>query len=125
MSPRKLSALPAKSEGAVPALRKQNAIDLKQKKLTPNTAIKAVNVGLASIVAALAVFVGAVVTASIFAPEKLDAVATKLPNVLQDIVFWIVAHGPILGALSITLLVVLYTNAKVAIDYAVYDAKHR
>ncbi len=66
--------------------------------------------------------VGAVVAASIFAPEKLDAVATKLPKVLQDIVFWTVAHRAILGALSITLLVVLYTNAKVAIDYAVYDA---
>jgi hypothetical protein len=94
-----MSALPAKSASAVPELRRQNASN--------NSTIKAANVGLGSIVTALAVVVGAVVAASIFAPEKLDEVARKLPNVLQDIVLWIVAHKALLGALSITLLAVV------------------
>jgi hypothetical protein len=112
-----MSAVPAKSAGS--------GVNVTQKKRTPNKAIKAANVSLVSIVTALAVFVGAVVAASIFAPEKLDAVARKLPKVLQDIVFWIVAHKALLGALSITLLAALLTKARVAVDEAVYDAAHR
>ena len=115
----------APSASAVPELRRQNASNMTQKKLKTNKAVKAANVGLVSIVTALAVFVGAVVAASIFAPEKLDEVARKLPNVLQDIVLWIVAHKALLGALSITMLAVLLTKAGVAVDEAVYDAAHR